>query len=337
MAVAARQFWKAMEDHEMQRRTTITTLGTLFLLWGCGGSPGADPDASAQAGGQDMETSKAMEIPRNPAGGESVDTVEPTEDDSEVIAQIETLFSSSEEYKAAFIALQTAVAAGDEAAVSELVDFPLSISVDGRRVIMNPEQFVNEYDRIITPAIASTITTQKFSDVLVNTQGVMFGDGEVWLSGRCEDEACETPLVSISRIQEAPKGDVEFPLTVDIELSDAAAKRMNKDAETLMVYVSYFGFATPAAKDMADDLGLVDLGSASPELAPRSRQAVFDGSQFKRDRLQRISGGPRVNINVLSGRHSSEDNILDCDFYEDSLATATRSPIPLGCKLLRGE
>lgn len=202
---------------------------------------------------------------------------------------------------------------------------------------MNADQFVQEYDRIITPAIASTITTQKFSDVLVNTQGVMFGDGEVWLSGRCEDEACQTPLVSISRIQEAAKDAVEFPLTVDIELSDAAARRLHQDAETIVVYVSYFGFATPAARDMADDLGMVDLGSASPELAPGSHQAVFDGSQFKRDRVRLISGGPRVNINVLSGRRSSEDNILDCDLYEDSLAIATRSPIRLGCKLLPGE
>lgn len=316
----------------MQIRTMMAMLGVLLLLSACGGSPGTEPAASASTRGQGIASLDA------PAGEAPVDEAEPAEDEREVVAQIETIGGgSADEYKSAFTALQKAVAAGDKAAVSRLVDFPLNISVGGRKVVMDADQFVNDYDRIITPAIAATITTQKFSQVLVNTQGILFGRGEVWLSGSCMDEKCRKHLIAISQIEEVGEDDVEFPLTVDVKLSDAAEERLKKKGETLEVDVSYFGFAAPAAKDMADDLGMVDLGSASRELAPGASEAVFDGSRFNRDRLRLIAGGPRLNINVVSGRRSSDDNMLECDIYEGRLATATSSPISLGCKLLGGE
>ncbi len=39
-------------------------------------------------------------------------------------------------------------------------------------------------------------------------------------------------------------------------------------------------------------------------------------------------------VNVFSGRHSSPDNLLDCDFFQDKITVAARAPIPIHCKLI---
>lgn len=321
----------------MGNMIAMTMLGALLSLQACSRSPGIDPDVPASRSERGTEPSTS-DVPA--VGKPAIDAApakdDSAEDDSEVVAQIEAIGSGTvDEYKSVFMALQKAVAAGDKAAVSRMADFPLNIWVDGWKVVTNAEQFVNDYDRIITPAIAKKITAQKFSDALVNTQGVMFGKGEVLLSGSCADEACKKHLVAISRIEEASEGDPEFPLTVAVKLSDAAAKRLKSKGETVKVAVVYYGFADPSALGQADDLGMVDLGSTERELAVGAGKAVFDGSRFDRKQLQFVSGGPRVNINVISGRRASGDNNLDCDIYEGNLVIATRTPISLNCKLLR--
>lgn len=104
-----------------------------------------------------------------------------------------------------FDALQQAVAHDDAAAVADLISYPITLSVEGEPVIVkNPAQLTEIYEKIMTPALARAITITAYDAVMVNSQGVMLGDGQAWISGVCRDAACSQSEVKVITLQSAP-------------------------------------------------------------------------------------------------------------------------------------
>ena len=109
----------------------------------------------------------------------------------EVNERIETLLGGSETFAVAFEVLQDAVGAADKATVASLVHYPFNVTIDGERfAIEGEEAFVERYGEIVTPAVAEAVTAQDYADLFVNADGVMFGDGEVWMNAYCTDRSC---------------------------------------------------------------------------------------------------------------------------------------------------
>ena len=105
-------------------------------------------------------------------------------------------------YERVILATQKAIAARDAAALAALVRYPIKVEIRGRaRTIATPAAFVAHYDKIITPAIARVVLAECYNDLFVNYQGVMFGQGEIWIGGVCHDDACRNPEVKIITIQ----------------------------------------------------------------------------------------------------------------------------------------
>ncbi len=124
------------------------------------------------------------------------------------------------------------------------------------------------------------------------------------------------------------------PFSVRVILSPEAAREMARRHETLIVSASYYGWPADGRELPVDDVGQVPLGRAQHELSKPSTTR-FIGTAFKSADAGGLKGLPRVNINVYSGRHSSSDNLLDCDIFEDDIAIAARAVVPLHCTLLR--
>jgi hypothetical protein len=119
----------------------------------------------------------------SPAAAQSVEDVE---------QRIEMLHGGVQTFEVAFEVLQERIAAGDAETVAAMVSYPLFVSIDGERVAINGEvEFAERYDDLITPEIAEIITGQDYADLFVNQDGVMFGDGEVWMQPFCTDGTCE--------------------------------------------------------------------------------------------------------------------------------------------------
>lgn len=120
----------------------------------------------------------------------------------DVDAAIDALQGDHVPFRTAFDALQRGVAAHDAAAVAALVRFPIEVN-PGRAptTIASPGQFIAQYDRIVTPAIAAVVARQSWDTLFVNAQGVMLGDGEVWLGGECADKDCTALQVRVITIQ----------------------------------------------------------------------------------------------------------------------------------------
>ncbi|NOK31723.1 hypothetical protein HMI49_00715 [Corallococcus exercitus] len=128
----------------------------------------------------------------------------PAEGTAAVNARIQDVLGAPAKYEQVFVAFQRAVAARDARAVAALVAYPFTATVGGRRVrLPDAAAFVRHYDVIVTPVIASVITRQRYADLFVNDQGVMFGQGEAWLNGIRGDAAREEVDVRVIAIQSA--------------------------------------------------------------------------------------------------------------------------------------
>jgi hypothetical protein len=127
-------------------------------------------------------------------------------DEKGVNQSIDQLLGDHTKYQAVIVALQKAVAAEDATAVAALVDYPIGVKVNGKETnIKSAKVFVEHYSGIITPSIAKAVTGQKYGDLFVNYKGVMFGDGQVWISGICHDNECKNFDVKIETIQDVVK------------------------------------------------------------------------------------------------------------------------------------
>ena len=172
----------------------IAFLIPALLLAACSQPPApAEPAADAPP---PMDAAAAPTPAVEPAAP-AVAPAETSADDAR--ARIDSVLGDAAQYEKVFNAFKTAVVGGDRAAVVEEVRFPLNIA--GGRKITGPGEFQRNYEKIITPAVVKAMSAQEFSKVFVNQQGVMIGDGQVWLTGECLDKACARTEVKVGTIQ----------------------------------------------------------------------------------------------------------------------------------------
>lgn len=105
-------------------------------------------------------------------------------------------------YEEAFFSIQAAVVEYEAESVALWVAFPLSVTVDGQAFsIEGPADFIEQYDAVVTEEVRDAVANQRYEDLFVNAEGVMFGDGQMWLNGVCSDDACTESDVKIITIQ----------------------------------------------------------------------------------------------------------------------------------------
>ncbi len=115
--------------------------------------------------------------------------------------RIERLLGDVDQYEKVFTELQRGVAADDSAAVAALLRYPVRVSVDGKtQKLADAAAFQRDYGKIVTSALKALIAEQRFDTLFVNQQGVMLGQGEVWITGTCLDKACTKSEVKVNNI-----------------------------------------------------------------------------------------------------------------------------------------
>jgi hypothetical protein len=99
--------------------------------------------------------------------------------------------------------LQASVAKHNTAAVAALVHYPIKVNPGKHPItIKTPKAFIKDYDSIITHDISDVILKQKYEALFVSSQGVMLGDGEVWITSFCLDKNCKNSDIKIGTIQD---------------------------------------------------------------------------------------------------------------------------------------
>jgi hypothetical protein len=124
--------------------------------------------------------------------------------------------------------------------------------------------------------------------------------------------------------------------SVNVQLSEAASKKLIDNKETIIVDGSFTGHPKQGTEARYLDIksGDVILGDVKQEIHP-GETATFGQLNLNPDALARIdSQGPHVLMDAVSGRRSSKDNLLYCDDYDGSLESIRGRTIVIRCQLI---
>ena len=119
----------------------------------------------------------------------------------EVNARIDAFLGPHEIYETAIKSIQKAVAERDMAAIAGYIPFGENIFVNGGDEIIADEADLGaRFDELFYARVTSTVTEQRYEDLLVKDDGIAFDRGELWISGVCVDDTCEDVFVNITAI-----------------------------------------------------------------------------------------------------------------------------------------
>ena len=124
--------------------------------------------------------------------------------------------------------------------------------------------------------------------------------------------------------------------SVDVQLSDAARKKLIDSKETIIVGGYFTGHPKQGTEARYLDIksGDVILGDVKQEIRP-GETAIFSVLNLNPDALARIdSQGQHILTTVYSGRRSSKDNLLHCEDYDGSLESIRGRTIVIRCQLI---
>lgn len=162
-------------------------LGSIFLI-GCG----RRDDAPAPP-------------PATGAAPDSGSATEPARSDADVDREITDRLGEPAIYRTTFEALKGAIARRDAPAVAALVSFPIEVRTGGSVAqVATPDEFISKYGQIVTPDVEQAMAGAQYSGLMVSGQGLMIGNGEIWLNGVCDVKNCDAIEVKVIAIQSAP-------------------------------------------------------------------------------------------------------------------------------------
>jgi len=104
---------------------------------------------------------------------------------ADVNARINSLFGqdAARRYEPFIKAFQTAVRHNDAARVSRFIQYPIIVTRRGKSLkLSSAKSLLTCYPQIFTPELRAAIISQNYETLFVNWQGVMFGNGAVWIS-----------------------------------------------------------------------------------------------------------------------------------------------------------
>ncbi len=139
-------------------------------------------------------------------------------------------------------------------------------------------------------------------------------------------------LTTLALAQPAAAGQLGFDLT--LKLSDKLKTELTARNETIIVRASYYGEPNEAAASEIDDMGYIQLGEQEIELQPLDAPVAISDAPVPPAKLALLTGKPLVNVNVFSGRRSSEDNLISCDFIDGPVEDLRAVPTEIYCGLI---
>jgi hypothetical protein len=125
-----------------------------------------------------------------------------------------------------------------------------------------------------------------------------------------------------------------FAFQVRISLSEKAAATLQHLDEGIVISASYSGQPRSSAKQHADQVGQIALGTQNVEIPGKPATVIVNGSGVKRGRLAWIRGPVLLNVNVYSARRSGPNNILACDFFDGIFHSTFHHPVQIHCSLI---
>ncbi len=96
--------------------------------------------------------------------------------------------------------LKTCVFSGDDTGIAEMVRYPIEVSGSGSMKIMNADEFVKNYYLIFNEKILAVLMDTEDAALIQLPNGILVGNGEIWLNLYCVDLACSEAQFFITQI-----------------------------------------------------------------------------------------------------------------------------------------
>ena len=90
-------------------------------------------------------------------------------------------FTSKEPFLKFFDDLKAVSQKGDKAKLMNLVHYPLAISAGKPQKIKSKSQLKTKFEAVFTEKVKTVIASQKLEALSCRDQGVMYGDGDIWV------------------------------------------------------------------------------------------------------------------------------------------------------------
>lgn len=185
----------------------LLAIGIVVLISGCSAPSGADTGpVTASTTPVTHATAPPVAASSALASATSVPAAAESRDDAKTVDDaIDDNLGDHQRYRTVIDALQKGVADNDAAAVAALVQYPIVVSIQGKKTTLKSDkQFIANYDQLMTPDIRKAIVGTRYADLFVNYKGVMFGRGQAWISGICHDDKCAAFDVKVVTLQSGP-------------------------------------------------------------------------------------------------------------------------------------
>ncbi|OHV23297.1 hypothetical protein EOS93_00145 [Rhizobium sp. RMa-01] len=112
--------------------------------------------------------------------------------ENEVYNRIEELHGDAAGFDRPLRQLVVAMRSGDAETIAGLAEYPLTVKANGETYdVENAEDFVENFDDLVTPETRRAVGHQQYEDLFVNSDGVMLANGAVWMGAVCDDNACQ--------------------------------------------------------------------------------------------------------------------------------------------------
>jgi hypothetical protein len=124
---------------------------------------------------------------------------------------------------------------------------------------------------------------------------------------------------------------------IEVSLSTKAKQKLKKDKETIIVIAYFSGQPKDTTSEEYLKSGEMSLTSAQREIKD-SAIAKFEGIKFSKALYDLLADKDiQLLINVVSGRKSTKDNLLNCDILEDKMSNIKGKRFTIKGKLIYGD
>jgi hypothetical protein len=91
--------------------------------------------------------------------------------------------TDAKEFEKSFNTLKSLIKNNEKTKVANYVSYPLNVNKENKKIkIQSKEDFIKNYNTIITENVKKALLNQDVAKTFVNYQGVMVGSGEMWFT-----------------------------------------------------------------------------------------------------------------------------------------------------------
>ncbi len=111
--------------------------------------------------------------------------------EEDVYARIDAIHGDADGFFELFSLLQDAVTFGDPATFGQYAFYPLTVNANGETYdVLEEQDLLDNFDALVSEDTLQAILEQDVADLIVTSEGVGIGNGAMWITNVCLDDAC---------------------------------------------------------------------------------------------------------------------------------------------------